>query len=81
LTGSIGESPVVPVGQIPTELVFAVICTSGSTGLDRWYRWMSGSTDRLFSHKISSRLTVMVGTLGIGSTGGYSPVVPVPLRR
>jgi hypothetical protein len=32
LTGGTGESPVVPVGQIPTKLIFAVNCTSGSTG-------------------------------------------------
>jgi hypothetical protein len=45
LTGGTGESPVVPVGQIPTKLVFALNYTSGSTGgwtdstgLDRWYR-------------------------------------------
>jgi hypothetical protein len=45
LIGGTGESPVIPVGQIPAELIFAVNCTSGSTGgwfgstgLDRWYR-------------------------------------------
>jgi hypothetical protein len=45
LTGGTGESPVIPVGQIPAELIFAVNCTSGSTdgwigstGRDRWYR-------------------------------------------
>jgi hypothetical protein len=32
LTGGIGESPVVPVGQITAQLFFAVNCTSGSTG-------------------------------------------------
>jgi hypothetical protein len=32
LTGGTGESPVVPVGHFPAKLVFAVNCTSGSTG-------------------------------------------------
>jgi hypothetical protein len=41
LTGGTGESLVVPVGQFPTKLVFAVNCTNGSTGgwtgsIGRW---------------------------------------------
>jgi hypothetical protein len=32
MTDGTGESPVVPIGQIPAKLVFVVNCNSGSTG-------------------------------------------------